>query len=102
MAATALEGLEPLAVWDGRVKDWGAGWSVERLYEFDDWMREHIARHRDVCRFEVYLLDTAFAVVTRYRRGSNGRWEYADGRIATEPPAAEPLAELPPEHLLRG
>lgn len=105
MTALIPEGLEPLAVWDPvRCHDWSHGWTESMLYRLDDWMRDNLGRHRDIYRIDFYLLDAPFAVARRYKRNGDG-FKYQDaetGKIAVDAPAVVPLAELPPEHLLKG
>lgn len=103
MSAVVIpEDLEPLAVWDGHARDWAQGWSDEQLLQLDDWLQGNLGlRGRYARRVEVYLLDTPFAVVTAYKRNADGFKYQESGRITLEPPVIVPLAELPPEHLLR-
>lgn len=102
MTAVIPEGLEPLAVWDGRARDWWRGWTERQLLELDDWLQGNLGlRGRYACRVEFYLLDAAFAIVTAYKRDECGFKYQENGRIAVEPPVIVPLAALPPAHLLR-
>ncbi|HEY2075193.1 MAG TPA: hypothetical protein VGH53_02550 [Streptosporangiaceae bacterium] len=110
MTATALESLEPLAVWDTHRGQgpWRAVSDEERridlMIEAYEWARPHIERTADTFRVEFYLLDAPFAVIYRHRRGQGARlaWNPETRRPYEEEPAVVPLAELPPEHLLRG
>lgn len=101
MPVTAVvipEGLEPLAAWDARDSSWAFGPYAERA----GWVKQHLGDPRYVYRAEFYVHDTGFAVVHSYARNADGRkHDRPDGKIATEPPVIVPLAELPPERLLR-
>jgi hypothetical protein len=103
---TIPEGMEPLAVWDAGDPEWRDGIFSERFF----WLSGsspivHVYRTQ---RIEFYLLDAPFAVVHRYaltdggEKYQGGDYMYQeDGSPVMEPPVIVPLAELPPEHLLR-
>lgn len=107
MTAAIPDGLEPVAVWDAR-DPLNSQPDVPRWLESAEWAKAHIPRVNDTYRVEFYLLDTPFAVVHRFAVNAEGL-KYAIGHLArldnrepaTEPPVIVPLAELPPEHLLR-
>ena len=105
MTALIPDGLEPLGVWD--LDDCTGPWRVTtggeafyRAFNSACWMVGHIERARDTVRIEFYVFDGPFAVVRRV----TGRFDLdrATGEPEREPPVIVPLAELPPEHLLRG
>lgn len=60
-------------------------WTVSDPKEAASWLFAHLGPSAHLARVEFYVLDMAFAVA----------WPY-DG-----PPVTVPLAELPPERLLR-
>lgn len=104
MTALIPEGLEPLAVWDVRAADWRStlpGGAPGMTL----WIWDHLGGNPStIHRVEFYLPDTPFAVVYRYELEGEG-FKYLDlatMEAATEPPVIVPLAELPPEHLLKG
>lgn len=111
-AVAITEGLEPLAVWDTheRLGPWRAGGDEDREERWalmtgaTDWAKQqHIERLEDTYRVEFYLLDMPFGVVYRHMR-IFGRlvWNPETRRPHEEEPVIVPLAELPPEHLLKG
>lgn len=91
-ALSIPEGLEPVGAWDA-----GPGWVDEHVDEKIAWARDHIDRVNDTYRVEFYATRPPLAVVHRFAVNAEGR-KY---KPATEPPAVEPLDELPPERLLR-
>jgi hypothetical protein len=100
---TALipEGLEPVAVWDDTDPEWAEGTLSDRFF----WTTGHspIGHVYRARRIAFYLLDGPFAVIYRYRndfRGYIGRERPPSG-FPEDEPVIVPLAELPPEHLLR-
>ena len=99
MTALIPEGLEPLAVFDPR--EWPYRYGDGEVGQITWWMAKHLrgsnAWYAD--RVEIYMLDSPLAVVHRYERNEDGR---AIAPLAEEPPVVVTLAELPPEHLLKG
>lgn len=90
------EGLEPLAVWDPREPGYRDGPWRNRAA----WAGEHIGDTKYIYRVEFYLLDTAFAVVSRFIPDDSGHKWASDGKPVTET-VFVPLTGLPPAHLLR-
>lgn len=90
------QGLEPIAVWDANEPGWHAGPWRDRAA----WVGEHVGDTVYIYRVGFYLLDTAFAVVSRFVPGERGSKRAEDGEPVTED-VIVPLAELPPERLLR-
>lgn len=90
------QGLEPVAIRDAKDPEWARNpW-----YRRAEWARAHLGNPDFIYRAEFYLIDTAFAVVSRFIPDSDGRKWARDGTPVTET-ATVLLTELPPEYLLR-
>jgi hypothetical protein len=92
---------EPLGVWDTRGVE--STW-LEHMGEASEWARVHIPDAVRTYRAEFYLFDAPFAVVHRYKLDDSGHkfaWDPGQPPV-TDPPVIVPLAELPPERLLKG
>jgi hypothetical protein len=102
VTAVIPEGLEPLAAWDA--KDRPPGWTDGHTQQMAWWMQACLTEYaQDASRVEFYIVDGPFALVHLFARNSDG-FRYhdpdEDGPAKLEP-VTVPLAELPPEHLLR-
>lgn len=104
--ATVPEGLEPLGVWDaGNMCEYGF---LRTTVERAAWAARHLGDPQFIRRVEFHRLgigDRAApaAVVHRYACNADGfKYNSPDGKTVIVPPVIVPLAELPPEHLLRG
>jgi hypothetical protein len=90
---------EPLAVWDYHD---AAGWPAGLFRDRVAWADQHFPGVPHIWQVEFWLIDMPSAVIHRYAcgihgypavsRSSHGFWVTA--------PAAVPLGELPPRHLL--
>lgn len=98
--AVIPDGAELLGVWD--CNDQSSAWWTTRQPQMRDWAKAHIERVNDTVRLDFYLLDGPFAVAYRVRRDEDGKliFDQSTQGAVTET-AVQPLAELPPEHLLR-
>lgn len=96
---TVPEGLEPLAGWTSADPEFRDGVFSARFF----WLScESPIRHLwRTHRIEFYLFDSPFAVVHRYAADIEHRKYQVGDEIAKDEPVIVPLAELPPEQLLR-
>lgn len=92
----AVEGLEPLAIWDAS----NPGWILGPWRERAEWVEEHLGSADFIYRTEFYLIDTPFAVVSRFVKNGDGRKWAKNGEAVTETGTVL-LTGLPPEHLLK-
>jgi hypothetical protein len=108
MTTVIPEGLEPLAVWDvdARTGPWAGrvppGEAFCRSFDAACWLVGQIERARDAVRIEFYLYDAPFMVAYRIASDKRGKlYDPATCGPLLDEPVIVPLAELPPEHLLR-